>query len=451
MDEKGRRQTVHPTEVQGRWKTRKGIVQWALLMFFLAIPWLTIAGRPFLRLDVSQGEFHILGIFFRAHDAPMILFLALSFLLFFALMTVLYGRVWCGWACPQTVFIERLFRVVEGWIEGPALERRRRETQPWDAERVFRATGKWIVYFLISVVITHSFVAIFTGPEKLAQMIAEGPEASWGTFLFVLFSTALILFDFGWFREQFCIFVCPYGRIQSVFQDDETKTVAYDVQRGEPRKIADCIDCKRCVQVCPTGIDIRDGASQLECIACTACMDACDDVMARLKKPLGLIRYASERELKQPTQTRTKMRWIRGRSITYAGLLVLVLGLMFWTVSQRGLAMVEVFKTRGQPYLTLADGKVANLFMAEISNQTQAPLEIRFTIQDPALELVMPNNPVTLKKGQYLKNPFTVKLASGLFREGKLKADLWVESKSLDAESSSVEETRKEITLIGPL
>jgi cytochrome c oxidase accessory protein FixG len=446
LDEKGRRKTVHPTEVKGRWRNRKSIVQWILLVFFLSIPWLKVSGRPFLRFDVSLGEFYILGQFFHVHDAPMILFLALSFILFFGLLTVLFGRVWCGWACPQTVFIEKIFREIERWFEGPALERRRLEFAPWTLERTGRHIGKWISYFLVSTVIMHSFVAIFTGPEKLAQMIAHGPSDSWGTFLFVSLSTLLILFDFGWFREQFCIFVCPYGRIQSVFQDDETKTVAYDVSRGEPRKIADCIDCRRCVQVCPTGIDIRDGSSQLECIACTACMDACDDVMGRLHRPLGLIRYASTRELKQKTKT----RWIRGRSVVYAFLLFLVLSLMIWTVSSRGIAMIEVFKTRGQPYLSVSGDQVVNLFMAEVSNETSGPIEVEFFWDAPTSDqkLIMPNNPIRLEKGAFLKNPFTIQFSTSILQEGKAKAELRIRTQSL--EDSRSEETRKAITLIGP-
>lgn len=305
-DAQGRRIALYPADVRGFFRRKRTQVQAILVIIFLVLPWVRINGQQALLLDIAQRRFEIFGLSLRAHNAPLLFFVfaAGAFGLFF--VTAVWGRVWCGWACPQTVFIDGVFRKIERWVEGSALERRKLDAAPLSLQKFLKKFGKWSLYIFATLILTHSFLAYFVGTGPLAEMIRKNPSENWGSFLFMVFSSAVILFDFAWFREQFCTIVCPYGRFQSVLMDRGSMIVAYDVDRGEPRatpqakalskahnsNLGDCVNCYRCVQVCPTGIDIRRGL-QMECIACTACIDACDEVMTKVKKPTGLIRYDS--------------------------------------------------------------------------------------------------------------------------------------------------------------
>jgi len=444
VGENGKRKVVHPTEVLGRWNRRKTYVQRVLVTFLLALPWITISGKPMLLLDVFHGKFSILGMPFRAHDLPILLLVALTFILGIALVTALYGRVLYGGACPQSVLIEGGFCQIERWIEGDAYARRRAENAPF-SEVITKRVLKWGAFLIVAMTISHSLLAVFVGPDEVRAMIASGPSESPGLFAFMLVSTLVLLFDFGWFREQFCIFVCPYGRIQSIFQDESTVTVAYDVKRGEPRGkpalvSGDCVDCLRCVKVCPTGIDIRNGSSQLECIACTACIDACDDVMSRLGRKQGLIRYAAP----QP-RSFSRRAWV------YLILLLATIGGLAAVVGGREVAMVEVFKVRGDPYVEIADAdsahRFANLFMTEISNQSDSSVEIEFAIKATSnVVLVMPNNPTKLAPGEYLRTPFTLRFEKSILETGRAKTKVTVRITGKE----KTEEKVKEVTLVGP-
>ncbi len=459
LDDEGKRKIIHPIEVKGPWKRRRNLVQFGLIFFLLAIPWIKVRGQPLLLLNILERKFSVFGILFRAHDVPLIFLFFASFALLFAILTTLFGRVWCGWACPQTVFIESVFRRIESWFEGNAFERKKQQLEPMTFDRVLMKALKWFTFFLVTLVITHSVLAIFVGPEAVQSMIMAGPSESPIAFLFVAISTAVILFDFGWFREQFCIVVCPYGRIQSVFQDEKTRTVAYQAKRGEPRgKVGegkgDCVDCMRCVQVCPTGIDIRDGSSQLECIACTACMDACDDVMTRLKRERGLIKYASIDGVDDRGKT-----ILKGRASVYMVLLCLVAISIVWIAETRTRVMVEVFKNRGAPFVLVTDTdknpdhEVANLFVAEISNHTNEKLTVHFELEPPdqsGIELVMPNNTLTLGPGDYLRQPFTVRFARRILAEGSASAQMRIESTGMDRNQEIHETLEKELRLVGP-
>ncbi len=457
LDEEGRRKAIHPVEVKGKWQSRRQPVQFILIFFFLAIPWISVGGRPLLRLNIFERKFSVFGVLFQSHDVPLLFLFVIGFALVFALATSLFGRVWCGWACPQTVFIEAVFRRIERWIEGSAFERKRNADLPL-SERLPRLVLKWVAYLGVSLVITHSFLALFVGPEALRAMVLAGPIESPQAFTFILISTSVILFDFGWFREQFCIVMCPYGRIQSIFQDTNTFTVAYDARRGEPRGAlrkltkesprGDCVDCTRCVQVCPTGIDIRNGSSQLECIACTGCVDACDDVMKRIGKPVGLIRYA-------PSNGSSRFH-VGMRSYAYALALALVGVAVVAVGEKRTIAMVEVFKAPGDPYSVSeeAAGLVyGNVFVAEISGQRVGRNTVEFSLRgEPGDQLVMPNNPISAPEGVILRQPFTVRFAAGSLREGRreitLRTTVRAESSGPGNPGSEVKEKR--LVLIGP-
>lgn len=459
LDEAGRRVKLHPAEVRGIWRKRRQIVQFFLLILFLILPWIRIDGRQALLLDVSNRHFEIFGLSLRAHNAPYLIFIfgIVGFGLF--LVTAIWGRVWCGWACPQTVFIEMVFRRIEKWIEGPAGERRALEKQPWTISKVSKKTLKWFAFTLVSLVLTHSFLAYFVGTETLAQMIRHSPKENWTSFLFIAFSTGIILFDFGWFREQFCMIACPYGRFQSVLMDSRSMIVGYDPRRGEPRRGAvspgqtqgDCVNCYRCVQVCPTGIDIRRGV-QLECIACTACVDACDEVMTKTGKDLGLIRYTTLRELGTDLKTQvgraTNFRLTPRIGIYLAVILLSIFGLAFGLLNHRDLDVL-IFRGKGLPYQIIqssGEEYVLNQFYAEATNTSNEDMTVQFSVadKDSEIELMNAQNGFIIRAGKIERLGFFVR-----FPKAKSK-EITVKPLHLRIQSGH-HDFVKEVRLVGPL
>jgi cytochrome c oxidase accessory protein FixG len=415
------------------------------------LPWLHVGGRQLLLLDVAHREFFFFGLHFRAHDAPLLLFLLLGFTFGIGFITAVWGRVWCGWACPQTVFIEYLFRRIERLVEGSHRAQKALDEKPLDAEKLTKKSLKWFLFVLISLGISHSFLGYFVGTRELVRMVTSSPVENWTSFLMILVTTGIIAFDFGWFREQFCTIICPYGRFQSVMMDNHSTIVAYDVKRGEPRRgtaptpsaQGDCVNCLRCVQVCPTGIDIRRGL-QMECIACTACIDACDEVMTKVNKPLGLIRYTTERELAGKETKR-----VRGRSLGYAGLtLAAVLGLAF-SVGSKDFLDATVVRAHDTPYqrLPTASGEViVNHFRLNLSNQTGGPVRAELTLPPElragGLELVMPLNPVNLEDGASTRADFFLRFPATLLEKGSRKISLPL------LHGNAI--LKQELTLVGP-
>lgn len=430
-DETGRRIFPQPADVRGKYRTRRNWVEAALILFFLVLPWIRIGGRQALLLDIANRHFEIFGLTLRAHDAPLLVFvLAIFFFgLFFA--TAMWGRVWCGWACPQTVFIDGVYRRIERWIEGGALERRRLDRAPWSLNKAWKRTLKWSAFTAVSLVVAHSFLAYFVGVEELAVMIRHSPFEHPSTFVFMAVMTLVLLFDFGWFREQFCVIACPYGRFQSVLMDSRSTIVAYDVDRGEPRatpqakqlakthggQLGDCVNCYRCVQVCPVGIDIRRGV-QMECIACTACIDACDDVMTKIKKPVGLIRYdslaglqAAKEERKSGAATvtagavaaasgageaaatavtpasRPRRSGFRLRPMAYASVVVASAVALTVALAKSNALKIEFYRAKETPY-QVVDDRVINHFKLEISNASHAEHELSFASESSGVTVV---------------------------------------------------------------
>lgn len=459
-DETGRRIYMHPADVKGKFRSRRTLVQAVLLAVFLGLPWLRIAGRQALLLDVTRREFEIFGLSLRAHNAPMLflVFGAFAFGLFF--VTSIWGRVWCGWACPQTVFIDAVFRRIERWIEGGALERRKLDEQKMNAKKFAKRAAKWSLFTLASLVITHSFLAYFVGTNHLAEMVSSSPLENWGSFLFIAITTGIILFDFGWFREQFCIIACPYGRFQSVMMDSNSLVVAYDEKRGEPRatpsnkalakahdaKLGDCVNCYRCVQVCPVGIDIRRGV-QMECIACTGCIDACDDVMTKLKKPTGLIRYDSMKNLRGEER-----KILRPRSAIYAvaASLCVVLLAAFLTTSQK--LDVVVLRAKEAPYTMETATMLHNHFSLELSNQTSKDFDLDFLLpellKEQGFELVTAIRPLPMTSGDLKRADLFVRFPKNALANGQRKISLLIQRRALGDATQTIE---KELTLVGPL
>jgi cytochrome c oxidase accessory protein FixG len=462
-DEKGRRLFIHPADVRGFFRTQRTRVQWVLIIFFLVLPWIKIQGRQALLLDVAQRRFEIFGLSLRAHNAPLLflVFAAAGFGLFFA--TAIFGRVWCGWACPQTVFIDGLFRRIETWVEGSAFERRRLDKAPFSFGKLRKRTIKWILYSAATLVLTHSFLAYFVGTDRLAAMIQRPPSENWGSFLFMAISSAVILFDFAWFREQFCTIACPYGRFQSVLMDKGSMIVAYDTSRGEPRatpqakviskahnsKLGDCVNCYRCVQVCPTGIDIRRG-QQMECIACTACIDACDEVMTKIKKPVGLIRYdtllAKEKKTKR----------INFRAYLYLFLClgsIAALAVLLYLVKP---VDVEVLRAKDAPYTVqvLEDGSsiVINHIKLELSNQSGSRHSLTFSVVDASnssdIQLITAVQPLAVEDSNVVQTDVFLKFPKNLLLNGQKKIKILIKDQNQKTERTV--DFEKEVTLVGP-
>ncbi len=334
LDDHGSRRYVYPADAKGKWSRIKPWVYLVLIGIYLTLPFLEVAGRPAVLIDIAQRRFFFFGLTFNAQDFWLAFFVLTGIGFSLIVVAALWGRVWCGWACPQTVFLDGLFRRIERLIEGPAEARRRLANAPMDPEKFVKKGLKHLIYISLSFAIAHLFLAYFVGADQLGQMIADGPANHMSTFLPALVMMVIIYGNFYWFREQLCIVICPYGRLQSVLQDKDTVNIVYDPRRGEPRgkvkKVdfpivqprmgesaeepaqGDCVDCGRCIAVCPTNIDIRNG-HQLECIGCAYCADACDEVMTKLHRPKGLIRYDSLRGV----ETGTRRFW-RPRVFFYA-------------------------------------------------------------------------------------------------------------------------------------
>ncbi|MBD5782400.1 cytochrome c oxidase accessory protein CcoG [Pelagicoccus sp. NFK12] len=367
VNDDGSRYIIHPADAKGRFTLSRRLVAYALVLVYAALPWIEIGGYPALFLDTDAMRFHFLGMTFGSQDLWLAFFLisGLGFGLFY--VTALLGRIWCGWACPQTVFLEHVYRRVERWIEGDAVKRRKLDAAGWGFERIWKRGLKHALFVFLSLALAHMFMAYFVSVPGLWNMMHEAPAENWKVFVFVFAYAAVLYFNFAWFREQLCIVICPYGRLQSALIDEHSMVIGYDEKRGEPRgkakaaDVGDCIDCNRCVQVCPTGIDIRQGL-QMECIGCSACIDACDTVMDKLKRPRGLIRYDSMEGLEG-----RKTKYLRPRMILYTVLLLIGASVLLFSLQGLGDATITAWRAPGSSYYVDAD-VVRNQFMVRVTN-----------------------------------------------------------------------------------
>jgi cytochrome c oxidase accessory protein FixG len=385
----GTRRRIQPKLARGRYFTRRRITAIALMTLFVLLPFGRWAGKPLVLLDLPAREFTFFGATFFATDGVLLMLLLLVIFVGVVGVTALFGRGFCGWACPQTVYLEFVFRPVERLFEGRPTKGR---------AKALRKVGKWAAFVGISLVLAHVFLAYFVPVEVLARWVTESPTAHPASFVLVFVTAGLVLLDFGYFREQMCSVACPYARIQSALLDESSLLIGYDAKRGEPRKkgrgregFGDCIDCAKCVSVCPTGIDIRDGL-QLECIACAQCADACDSVMAGLGKPLGLIGYGSQRSL----AGRGKTRFLRPRIFIYAGLLTVLLVALVLVGRARSESHVTLLRGQGIPFVADAHG-VRNQVRVKIENRGSEPAPFRLELVGAAdVQLVAPENPLSV-------------------------------------------------------
>lgn len=437
VDEKGKRIWIYPKKPKGKYHNARVVVTTILLTIFFAGPFIKIGGQPLLMLNFFDRKFVIAGQVFWPQDFFLLALTLLTFFVFIILFTVVYGRVWCGWACPQTLFMEMVFRKIEYWIEGDAHAQRRLDKQSWNGEKILKKGGKQLIFIVLSVIIAHTAMAYLIGLKDTLKIIHTSPLEHLSGFAGLTIFTGIFYGVFALFREQACTAVCPYGRLQGVLLGKESIVVAYDWLRGEPRgKLkkntdnrthGDCIDCKLCVHVCPTGIDIRNG-TQLECVNCTACIDACDEVMLKINKPTGLIRFASFNSIKEGVQ-----KIITSKVIAYSFVLIALLGMLSFLVFTRSVIETTVLKVPGTLYQRTDDGGITNLYNVEFVNKTfeDIPLEIKIESPGNAIlkqtgerALIVPPEDI-LKTVCIIKIPFAslqtakTKVVLGVYRDGK--------------------------------
>ncbi|MBT8267562.1 MAG: cytochrome c oxidase accessory protein CcoG [Bacteroidia bacterium] len=379
INEEGQRAWLFPKKPSGPYYDKRKLVSYILLAFLIAAPFVKISGNQFLMFNVLERRFNIFGFPFWPQDFHLFVISMIIGVIFITLFTVGFGRIFCGWICPQTIFMEMVFRRIEYAIDGDRGKQIRLSKQPWNGEKIRKRLLKWFVFLIISFLIANVFLAYLIGSDKLIRYITEGPFKHVGTLIPLIIFTGLFYFVFAWFREQVCIIACPYGRLQGVLLDTKTVVVAYDHKRGEgsagrkkfrkneDRKTlghGDCIDCFQCVHVCPTGIDIRNG-TQLECVNCTACIDECDTIMDKVGYPKGLIRYASESNIENKTKFKLTAR-MKG----YIAVLVILIGVLAGMLALRNDVEARVLRLPGQLYEHKENNIISNVFTYKLVNKT---------------------------------------------------------------------------------
>jgi cytochrome c oxidase accessory protein FixG len=391
----GTRNRIRPRLYSGRLLQGRRIVAWALIVLFVGLPFVRIHGKPAILLDVVQRQFVLFGATFLATDGVLLMLLMLGIFVSILLVTALVGRAWCGWGCPQTVYMEFLFRPLERLFEGPREAQLRLDRQGANARRF----AKNAVYLVLAFLLANVFLSYFVGTEALRHWVLEAPSQHWGGFSVVLVTTGLVFFDFAYFREQMCTVICPYARIQSVLLDPKSLVIGYDARRGEPRSKGkaqssghgDCIDCQACVVACPTGIDIRQGL-QLECIACGQCVDACNSIMDRIKKPQDLVRYSSQIALESGAKT----AWLRPRIVIYGIALVGLVSALLWVGGAQKAAEITILRGLGAPFSVSGD-EVINQLRLKVRNRSEAPSSFGVEVSGmPQARLVAPELPLTV-------------------------------------------------------
>jgi cytochrome c oxidase accessory protein FixG len=444
INEDGSRYFVHPADVRGLFTSLRRIVAVALIILYVSLPLIKINGEPAVFLDVFHRQLHLFGLTLMFQDLWLFFFLITGAAFSLFVITSVVGRVWCGWGCPQTVFLDQVFRRVERWIEGDAPARRRLEDAPWTGGKIFKRLLKHGIFFLLAAAIAHIFLSYFVSIPALYQMMHHHPAQNWGTFVFVFALTGILYFNFAWFREQFCIIMCPYGRLGSVLLDDNSVVVGYDSVRGEPRgkpspEHGDCIDCRRCVQVCPTGIDIRQGL-QMECIACTACIDACDEIMVRLDRPKGLIRHDSLNAL----SGRVAKFW-RPRLFIYMVLGLLGATAFAYATQQVKPVIISVLRMQGAPYFR-DENSIRNNFLVRLANKRAEAHDYRLIVDGPSSGLEasgITTHTVTLGPGEEVQEPLILTVPDADFR-GNFEVKVQVRGQSGEVEGE------RTVPFVGP-
>lgn len=375
IDDTGKRKWIFARKPKGKWYTRRSIVAWLFLGFLVLAPFIRVGGNPLMLLDIAHRKFVIFGQVFMPQDTYILALIMAVTVVGFVLFTVAFGRLWCGWACPQTLFLEHVFRRIEYLFDG---DYRKGTPKPSTG---FKKLAKHATFIITSIFFTNAFLNWFTGPERLYEIVTGSITANWAGFLIMLGISTFYYWIYAYFREQVCTMVCPYGRMQGVLIDSKTITVAYDYKRGEPRgpkAKGDCISCNRCVSVCPTGIDIKNG-SQLECVNCTACIDECNQVMASIKRPLNLIRYTSVEGIEKG-----KTKLLNARTIAYSSVLAILFAVLVVVIAQKTDVDTTIQRLPGTMFQQIDATTYSNVYNLKIVNKTAKEKTLSLNILSPA-------------------------------------------------------------------
>lgn len=444
IDEKGKRKWVYAYKPSGRFYNARTWLTFLYLMVFFGLPLIKYKGEPFVLLNILERKFVIFGFIFWSQDFFLFGLTMILFVVFIIVFTVAFGRLFCGWACPQTVFMEMVFRKIEYWIEGDAPKQKALDKSTWNTEKITKRGTKYVVFYILSFIIGNTFLSYIIGFDEVYS-IATGPfHLHVKGFLAMMVFSGVFFFVYLWFREQVCTVVCPYGRLQGVLMDRHSVVVAYDYVRGEPREkfrknaersAGDCIDCLQCVHVCPAGIDIRNG-TQLECTHCTACIDACDDIMDKIKMPKGLIRYASE-----ATIADNKPFTVTARLKAYIAVLLALLGIWVVILSSRSTVEIQIRKTPGKLYYETENGQYMNMYNIMLINKSHLDfdsLQLKVSGADVTLEWVDQRVNRQLKKEGIVKSAFFIKMDQNKVKERKtaLEFELYHRGHVIETEKS---------------
>ncbi|MFZ4401290.1 MAG: cytochrome c oxidase accessory protein CcoG [Bacteroidales bacterium] len=377
IDEAGNNRRILAKQPKGKWYTRRTYFAWFCILFLILAPIIKINGNPLMLLDIANRKFSLFGNLFFAQDTFILALIMLVTVVCIVLFTVIYGRLWCGWACPQTIFLEMIFRRIEYLFEGNPRNNSKKEDD--DPFHIFRKIGKHISFILLSFIITNVFLMWFTGPDKLLEIISSPISENQLGFLFMAGISIFYYVVYAFLREQICTVFCPYGRLQGVLLDSKSISVIYDFKRGEPRgskNEGDCIDCGQCIAVCPTGIDIKNG-SQYECVNCTACIDECNSVMKKIKKPGNLIRFDSYNGIETG-----KRSIFNARTYAYSAVLLVLIFVLGFTVSRRSTLDVSILRMQGTMCQVIDSVTVSNIYNVKIINKTNLTKHITFKLMD---------------------------------------------------------------------
>ncbi|MBI1226076.1 MAG: cytochrome c oxidase accessory protein CcoG [Bacteroidetes bacterium] len=465
VDKKGKRVWMYPKKPSGWFYNARTWVSFALLALLFGMPFLRVNGEPILLFNVLERKFIIFSIVFTPQDMHLFALAMVTFMLFVVLFTVVFGRLFCGWICPQTIFMEMVFRKIEYWIDGDAGQQRKLAAAPWTGEKILKRVSKYAIFYAISLLIANTFLMYIIGSDEVIKIATEPVGQHLGGFIALLVFSGIFFFVFSYMREQVCIAVCPYGRLQGVLLVPDSIVVHYDYVRGEPRgKIqksqlavsdlplastqptansqqpiavkGDCIDCKLCVHVCPTGIDIRNG-TQLECVNCTACIDACDSIMEKVNRPKGLIRYDSDNGIKEGHQPGTKRKIFTTRVWAYTGVLVALIALQAFLFATRSDVETVILRTPGQLYQKVEGDYLSNLYNYEVVNKTSKDIpKIEFRLvgaPEGRIKLVGEASSNVPKEGM-LKGVMFIEMPKEKLesRKTELKIEVWSEGKLVD-------------------
>jgi cytochrome c oxidase accessory protein FixG len=447
VDSKGNRIWVYPKKPKGRMHNYRALVSIVLLALLFAGPFMTIGGRPLLLLNFIERKFVIFGTPFWPQDLHIFAIATITLFVFVILFTAAFGRVWCGWACPQTLFMEMVFRKIEYWIEGDANKQRKLDAGPWNEEKILKKSAKHLIFVAFSILISHTVMAYLIGIDQVKEITSQPPSANLGGFIGLIFFTGIFYWVFAYFREQACTVVCPYGRLQGVLLNKDSLAVSYDFKRGEKRgKMVksqaqegqgDCIDCKLCVHACPTGIDIRNG-TQLECVNCTACIDACNEVMDKIEKPQGLIRVSSHNGILSGT-----LKIFSARIAGYSALLLVLVSLLSFLIVNRSDVEITILRVPGQLYQKAEEDNYTNLYNIQFINKTFDPVTLNVSMKgEGQIERVGEGEIIVPANGQS-EGVFFVKIHESRLEGYKTRIDLIFKN-------SKGEELERKTNFLGP-